>query len=275
MKRFLSALVCAASVFALTACGGTGNSTANNDKQQSQDPKTVFSDAVKKTSDLSSNDITMKMKMAMSSGDQSIDIDMDMDAQLAKKGDNDYDMASTMSMKMMDQVTDMTMYYTDGYYYMDVAGQKMKYAMDVSEMLEKTQGSVELFDMNTEGLKDFTMKKDGDNQVITYVGDPEKMSDMVQEIMSAMGDQMSSMLGEESNIEISKIEGTATVDKDGYVSAQKLLMDLSMTAEGEKVAITYDIDMTNNNPGKDVVIELPTDLADYMEIDESMLQAAS
>ena len=78
-------------------------------------------------------------------------------------------------------------------------------------------------------LKEVKVKKDGDNQILTFTADASKMDSYVQEVMGSMA----SMPGLEGvTYTIKEVSGEATVDKDGYFSQikMKMVMDMSISA---------------------------------------------
>ena len=76
-------------------------------------------------------------------------------------------------------------------------------------------------------------------------------------------------LGAES-MSFDSISGTMTVSKDGYVLSNSMQMSGSIEEMGQKMDVTMDMNMTYNNPGQDVAVEIPN-ADDYMEIDPSMM----
>lgn len=72
------------------------------------------------------------------------------------------------------------------------------------------------------------------------------------------------------NMNIEKVDGSYTVNKDGYYTLAKVNMTLSMEAEGETVDMNLTVDSTVNNPGEEVSITLP-DFSGYTEVDAASL----
>ena len=158
----------------------------------------------------------------------------------------------------------------NGYYYMEAMGQKMKYPMDLESLTAQIQESVGSTTLPVESLDTVEVKKDGDNQILTFTANPEKMNDYLGQVMGAMGDvsQVSGL-----NMTINSADGEYTIGKDGYYTDMKMNLDLSMESQGASVGMILDITGTVHQPGQPVEITLP-DTADYVEIDPALLGAS-
>jgi hypothetical protein len=193
---------------------------------------------------------------------------MDMDMKMANIDQEDMKYSATGTTSAMGQDMDMSMYYIDGYYYMDTAGQKIKYAMDVNALMEQVKQSTDTGALASEYMKEISAKKDGDNQIITYTADAAKMDEYVKEVMGGMG---SGMGLDSVTYNIKSISGETVVNKDGYCASTKMNMDMEMEMEGETISVTMDIDLVYNNIGQPVEIEAPADMDSYTEVDAAAM----
>lgn len=254
MKKVLSVLLTAVLAMSLTACGG------------SKDAKTIYDDATKKTSQLESMDVKSVVNMQMTQEENTTDISMNMDIKMADINTDSMKYLAQGTTSVLDQEIDVSMYYENGYYYMDSMGQKIKYAMDLDAMMKQVKQSTEGGNMDSSYLKDITVKSQGDIQVLTYTVDAEKMDGYVQELMEQVGTDL-----EDVTYIIKEASGEATVNKDGYFENSKVKLTMEMSMQGETVTIVMDTDSTYNNPGQPVEVTAP-DLEGYTEIDASELQ---
>ena len=85
------------------------------------------------------------------------------------------------------------------------------------------------------------------------------LTSMTESVIGSMG-QVEGL----DNMSISNVTVVVTFE-DGVLSAIAMNMPMSVTAEGQTVEITADIEMTINAIGNDVVIEFPADLDTYVE----------
>lgn len=241
---------------ALLACAGVITMTGCGKK----DPFTVYSDAAKKTAELSSMKMTYDIDMTLELAGESMDMATSSTAKMS--GMNTDDMKINMAMKVgaQGQEMDMNVYYTDGYYYADSMGTKMKYLMDLEQAQKELASTGLQTDMKKEDFKEISLE----DQVLTFTIDGEKMSSLVDTAMSSF---QGLVQGTDASIDIGDVKGTASVNKDGYFETSTMTVPLTMDIMGTEMKINMDMDYTYVNPGKEVTVELPDDLADYQEID--------
>lgn len=259
MKKLIkvtSVILSAAMVFSMAACG------------KKVDPKEVFDAAVKKNSEMTSMDMNTTTQMKITQGEESIDMTVDMAMKMAGLNTEGMKYYAETKTSMMGQNIDMTLFYTDGYYYMDAMGQKVKYPMDLTAIMESVKKSTESTNLSSDQMKDVQLKAEGDNQILTFTGDPEKMSTYINDMMASMGQAASNLEGVEMTIK--EVNGTYTVNKDGYYTDMTMKMVLDMTMQGETVSMEMDVTGKINNPGQEVAVELP-DTEGYQEIDPALL----
>ena len=283
-RRWLRALLLAAvlCVFsgAVSGCGSSGQGdgemaweTSKKDsskKKKKKAPKELYAEAVKKNQELSSMDMSTVVKMTMSQGEETIDVDVDMDIQMADVNTDRMKYAANGSTSLMGQTIETSVFYTGGYYYMDMMGQKIKYAMDMGQLMEQVKQTTDNGNLNVEYMKDIQAKKDGDNTILTFTADSAKMDGYVKEMMGSMGGVMSGTDGAEFTIK--SAEGEMTVNKEGYYTDMKMHMDLDMTMQGETIGLKMDMTAAVHSPGRSVEVVLP-DTEGYQEIDASLLNA--
>ncbi|EFD00512.1 hypothetical protein CLOSTHATH_01271 [Hungatella hathewayi DSM 13479] len=256
MKKVLALLLSAAMVLSMAGCGG------------GKDARTIYDEASKKTSELKDMDLTTNVAMTMSQGDQTIDVTTAMDIQMTGANTEDMRYLATGKTSMAGQDIDMSMYYEGGYYYMETMGQKIKYAMDLNQLMEQVKQSTEGANMESSYMKEITAKKDGENQRLTFTADAEKMDAYVQDIMSSMGTAAAGMEG--VTYKIKEASGEAVVNKDGYFSSMKIKMLMDMEVQGETISIDMDTDAVYRNPGQEVTLAAPS-LDGYQEVDPAAM----
>lgn len=254
------ALLSAAMLLSLTACGAK------------EDPNTVFDEAVAKNAKLTDMDTTMNMKMTMSAEDVSMDIDtvMDMKASQLNTAQMLYfaDMDMTMAASGATQSVNTKTFYKDGYCYIDSMGMKMKYAMDLSSMMDSLNQSTEVANMSSSDLKELSMEKNGDNRILTFTADPSKMNDQMKSVLGSVGDELTA--SSDLQINVTDISGKYIINKEGYYTDVTINMVFDMNMMGAAFDVTANVDMKVNNPGKPVTVTLP-DTEGYEEVDMSDL----
>ena len=254
MKRCLTLLLAAATALSLAACGSA------------KDPKAIYDDASKKTSELTSMDVDSVVNMQMTQGEKITDIKMNLNMKMAGINTENLKYQAQGTTDIEGQSIDISMYYENGYYYMSSMGQKIKYAMDLDAMMKQIKQTTEGTSMDSSYMKDITAKKENGNQVLSFTVDAEKMDAYVQDIMGQMGTDMKDL-----TYTIKEANGETTVGEDGYFTNSKINMSLEMNSQGETISMVVNTDSTYNNPGQTVEVTAP-DLEGYTEIDASAIQ---
>lgn len=259
---------CGKKLAALLLAAAVGVSAAGCAKK---DPETIYKEAVEKANQANSMDTSVNMSMAMTMGEESLDMDIAMDMKMSglKEGDLKYSMEGSVG--LMDQSVDMKQYYADGYQYVDMMGMKVKQAVELDQIMEQARSLAEGGNMGLEYIENLTAEKDGDNTILSYTVNGEKITELTQEYMGSMmeavgasGQDMEALF-EGLDFTINSASGTMTVNKEGYASAYQMDMDMDVSAEGESVNLVIGAEYVVNNPGKEVEVTIP-DTSDYTEI---------
>lgn len=250
LRRTAAVILAMVMVFSMAACG------------KKQDPKEVFNAMVEKNASLTSMDTTSNMVMTMKQGEETLDMTMEIAMKVSGMDGEGLKYLAETTTSVAGESMDISMFYTDGYYYMDMLGQKMKYPMDLDTILKTVKQSSQSTMITSDMMKEITLEQDGDNTVISYTADPEKAKAYTDSLMGQMGSLTG---GEDAVPTIKALSGTYTVNKDGYYTDAAIKADMDLTVQGETVSVTLDMTMKMNNPGQEVTVELP-DTADYVEI---------
>lgn len=251
-KRTVIAMMMALVLACLTGCGS---------KQLTAEE--ALAKAMEKQQAMTSMDIDMKMDVSMEIMGQTVDYDANMNIKAVNLNKEDMQMAMQTNINMLGQELAMNAYYTDGCYYMDAMGEKGKMEMDIAEVTDTLKQNSAFSEIPADAYQSLEMTEEGGNRVLTYVADGSQLTELADSLMGGM----MGVLGESESIDVNlgDVSGTLTVDKDFNIVAQTMKMDMDMTIEGMDVSASADIDITENNPGQEVTIELPDDLDSYEE----------
>lgn len=228
------------------------------------DPKEVFDSAVKKNAELKDMDMTTDTTMSMTQGDQKMDIATKAELKLNNQGTDKMQYLSNITTTLQGQSVPITMFYKDGYFYTDSQGQKIKYKMDLTKVVEAVQKSKDGAQLTSADMTELTMKEDGDNKIFTYTADPTKLNSLIESVKGIVGSTGINM--EDLKMDIKSAGGEYTVNKDGYYTDMKLKIDMDMTVPGQTISLSMDLNGVINNPGKPVEFTLP-DTDGYREIE--------
>ena len=122
-----------------------------------------------------------------------------------------------------------SMYYLDGYMYMDMLGQKIKMPMAMGDMMQQSMASANAFDVPTDIVKDMNLWDEGENKVIGFT------------------------------------KGEYVVNPNNDLIKMRLKMDMSMTMDGETITMSMDGDVGIADPGQPVDVPVPN-IAEYTDI---------
>ena len=224
--------------------------------------------------------ISMDMKMAglpfMSGSfqlDTATNVDTDHMDQTKMAITGTVDMAIDPSMAAMMGVSsdeaqiksDISYYYTDGYYYMDMDGTKLKMPMSLEEIMGQMNT---LSSMTSSSAESISMLKDiagsggtgaPTTYTLTYSG--SAMTGLIDMVMGMMptgttGDMSISMDDMIMNVTIS----------GGALSSMSAKMNLTTTVEGQTITMAMDMTISDIKTGDNVKVTLPADLDTYQEI---------
>lgn len=280
MKKLSALIMALALAFSVTACSGGNNKSDSSSEDTGRTAQEILESNLEKSKDMKDVDMTMAVKYVYetssedsSSSDSSSEdsssqtISMNYDAKISDSGEDNMKMAMEGALSASGVSIDMNIYYSDGYYYLNMMDQKMKQQMDVSNLQKQISSTTSQSQLPVDNYKNIVVSQDDDgNTVLDY----ELNEDGLNEYIQMAADQISSASGSTASsddldgITISSFSGTRTLDKDDNTlkdSAEFVMV--SSSYEGETVTVTMDV--TYNNPGKSVTVTLPDDLNDYQE----------
>ena len=255
-----AAIISAALLLSITACGSK------------EDPLATLEAALTKNAQTNDMDMDMDMDMELLQDGVSIGINSEGNMQMSGSSTTDMlyvaDMDVEMDMDGQSQSVDTVTFYQDGYCYMETMGTKIKYVMDLNTMMETINQNTGLANIDTSYLTDLTLKKEGNEKIITFNTDPSKMNEYVAQAMGAVSGLMDS-----NNMEmtVKKMNGSYSINQDGYCTGTDIYMEMDMVVSGISCSVTADIDITYNNPGQPVNVSIPS-TEGYTEVDISAIQ---
>ena len=160
-----------------------------------------------------------------------------------------------------EQIT-FSMYYLDGYCYMDMLGQKVKYPMAMADMMEQSMASANAFDVSTDIMRDLNLWDEGENKVIGFTIDDTKMNEYLQTVLSSTG--LTGMM-DGTGMNLRNMRGEYVVNPNGDMIKMRLKMDMDMTMEGQTVTVNLDGDVGIADPGRPVDVPVPN-VAEYTDM---------
>lgn len=153
-----------------------------------------------------------------------------------------------------------SMYFGDGFMYMDFLGTKMKSAVDMSGMdgLTSTMGINSL-----DYIDNLQLRMDGENRILSYTMNADKMNQLLGQVMNTLG-MTQDMNG--VTVKYREISGEYVVNPEGYYTNATMNLTMEMSDGSDTITITMNGKIGVANPGQPVEIAMPNP-ADYISID--------
>ncbi len=200
-------------------------------------------------------------EMSLTSAGEEVKFKVSSDMAVDFSDMEDPKLAMEMSMDVTGMTIDMNMFYNEGYAYMDMMGMKIKQEAPMEALDGYYDTSVNIPD--TEELFDITLTEEDGNYRIDYSISEEAKLDMINEIMTSMGNEydLTAIGGE---MEFTELSSSMLADKDGNMISSEILMVFTLTVESEVIDIAISTNTEYTAIGDDVVIEFP-DFEEYIE----------
>jgi len=215
-------------------------------------------------------DATMKAvsgKQNILDGTMKMDVSMDMNASAMDKSKMaatastkiTVDASQTQDGKAATQTSDLAYYYTDGYYYMNMAGTKVKTPLSFENVLSQMDMSASE-SLPVSAVQTYA-KSTGSDGTVTYTLNvaPGAFSSIMNKVSGLTGS-----LGATSDASMKITNMTMTTSlKNGKTTGSDVDLGMDMTMNGQTVNFTMRIKATVVATGSAVTVTLPTDLSSY------------
>ena len=288
MKKFLTMLLIVAMALSITACAAekkekkaseltsdvastaqapisqsetSGNKADLEIKTSDLDAKTIYDEAARKNSKLTSIDAKSTVTTNMS-GAETSDTKLDLDIKIADWNKESMRYLAVGSNTGMGETVEVSQYFEQGYYYDSYAGQKLKFARDPEDMMKRFKDSTLGAGFTSLDMKDITVKEDGDCQILTFHVEASKLDAYLDDLMSRMELDLDGV-----NCTVNEAYGEAVVNKDGFFIHTKFRLSLEITTRGNTSIMVKDMETSYNNPGQEVEVT-PPDLEGYNEVEQ-------
>ena len=209
------------------------------------------------------------MNMQMTAEGQTIPVASTGNIKMQMNGtDLKYLMDMSMDLGALGGVLHTSAFYTDGWYYYDMGGQKLKMQMDYMEALKNAQAAGLISTDDLSYIQDISMTRNGDSITISYTADGSRLMEQASDIMSISG---YSLTDQGMNMSITQCSGEFTVDGNGICTQQKISMGMTLGAGTANVATQLYMEMNVNAVGADVAVTIPS-TDGYMDMNTYLSQ---
>ncbi len=197
--------------------------------------------------------------------DMPIDVKLDMD--MEQMDQSKIAMTGKVKVEMNEELVDPGMetkveqdiayYYTDGVFYMNMGGQKVKMDMSFEDMMQQ-MGDLSAMQKTEPVCMIDSIEKSGNTSTVTYSA--SGMNGMIDSVLQSMG-----MTTADMGVTIDDMSAKVTVS-NGAIKDMDIAMQLTMTVEGQTMTMDMTMDCTINKLGNSVTVTLPSDLDTYEEM---------
>jgi len=262
VKKLFTVLLACALVLALGACS----------QQQMITAESLYRLVEEKSKEMDRISAHVEMEMAMTyeaeegAETQNVFVSGDVMGENINTEQMRMAMPMTVSMPDIGMTLPTDVYFADGYYLMDMMGQRVKYALPLEQAIEQfKQENIQSIDYVT----DLTIMQDSETGLYTlgYKLDTEH----ALEVTSQYGGGIFSGIANDSeNIQWGECTGTIVADAEGNPASQSMEMSFTVTGEEFPIACVMSMTYTYNEIGEDFVVEIP-DPASFEEVDAELL----
>lgn len=197
--------------------------------------------------------------------DMPIDVKLDMD--MEQMDQSKIAMTGKVKVEMNEELVDPGMetkveqdiayYYTDGVFYMNMGGQKVKMDMSFEDMMQQ-MGDLSAMQKTEPICMIDSIEKSGNTSTVTYSA--SGMNGLIDSVLQNMG-----MTTADMGVTIDDMSAKVTVSND-MIKSMDVAMQLTMTVEDQTMTMDVTMNCIVNKLGSGVTVTLPSDLDTYEEM---------
>ncbi|HJC46646.1 MAG TPA: hypothetical protein IAA04_01185 [Candidatus Lachnoclostridium pullistercoris] len=225
--------------------------------------------ATEKSKSMTAIDTDMLMNMQISMEGLTLDMNMNGNMKMKDIYSDSMEYLMDMNLNLLGETVHMNYFYTGGYGYYDIDGEKMKIPMDMATAMESAQTASLVTEDDLSYIQDASMTDNGNGTyTIYFTANGAKLNQMVQSVFGTMGSEYAD-LG--SSVSFDTYKGEMTLDTAGNSIQEKALMDMTVNYEGSSMTYHMYVECNINNPGQPVNFTLPS-TDGYPDITQTQVQ---
>ncbi len=267
MKKAVALILSSALAFTLTSCNFISDTLGFTNAFK------LYQSAMEKHNALKSTDIKFEIDIITESLNTVQTVPTVMLMKMNNDGEKPVYYMYTAN-EIMGSETYESLYYTGNRMYIDQNGTKFYKDMEIEDAKEDTTAaqSENLLDFKEEYFANMPVKRENGLRKIEISFDGNDMRDDLIELTSI--ENTVSLATDTDAIIISTVDAAFEINADGYLVGYKLKFSLDYkynwtnSAEEKLISdakLTFDMEMTVNNPGQAVSIDEPDNLGNYVE----------
>ncbi|HIZ16212.1 MAG TPA: hypothetical protein H9675_01410 [Firmicutes bacterium] len=221
-----------------------------------------YVDAWEKTSQLESIGGSIEYDIGMQMNGAEISFPIKADYKMHTEDGAISQMLMDMSYSFLDQDIEASSYIDKEAIYIDVAGTKTKTSISTEDLSEYESMVINHLELTEDLLKNAerTVQDDAVSVSVTFDGNAlrEQLMDMFSNSFSdAYSPGMAAVQDIDYISEISDVTMKYTINADGYITSYGLDFSMNLDMNGTQSSASVSINMTYDNPGQPVEIEVP------------------
>lgn len=275
LKKIAGFMVLAVMLFSLCACGGEKISKSVPDKigQKALTAEEIYLKAVEKNKNSKTSDMSLNSTIGIVVNGEAMNFDLQMRAKSDFSDENNVKLGLSTTVNIPETgETKINYAFIGDEIYIDSAGLKYKSSVTPEQAKEIMGSSSSTKVIETDAIKNAQLTKDGEDNIITFEFDESIYNDLIKENLSGISQT------DGFSYELTKMSGSAVIDKDYVMKSMKLTMGVVMSGaaeynygEEQTAEMNLEMDITLNSIGEPVDISAPADKESYMDVSAEAL----
>lgn len=255
-RRCIMLLISLLIILTAAGCGGTDAVSQTGAKEKT--PLEEYNYISERLNEFSAVEAQLTTAFFVNNGSESLQLNMVSEIRQVGNGTVGADIEMITSTRYLDESVEMASYYTDGYFYTDYRGEKVKYRISNEDMME--ENNLTLPDIDEDSLKESSAEIDDQgNTVITLVADSSIMK-------SSLDRYAGQILGAENGFfKCSDLTIVVKADDKGNIISCDTLISMVLNEGGVMTEYTIDSYAEYYNTNEKIEITFP-DFSEYTEI---------
>ena len=250
MKKLATALVSAAAIMTMSTTAFAA-----------ENPAEVFDRVMDKNNAIQSVDIQSGVHSVILAKDNvlpdgQMKVDMAMHAEMDMQDATDIKYLAQVASSILGQDSYSQVFYTDGYYYVDANGVKVKYPMPLEQIVSSVQTGVAASNMESSYMKGISLHEVNGKRVLAYEANTKKLNKSVKDALGAV----MNALGTDANLDMSiqEMKGAYVLDDNDYITYMTNYIVYNMEVLDQPMTCITLMETEVQNPGEPVVVTIPS-----------------